>query len=252
MRERLARVFGVLDAVAGRDWVCTLDGNEAFAEPAAFREAFEQLQRDPALSSGLRRAVFVEQPLRRENCLVDAVRSWGKEWPEAPPLLLDEGDGERQAWPTALELGYSGVSHKNCKGILKGVSNAGLVWLANARDGGGRMVSGEDLANVGPVALNQDLAVQALLGVAHVERNGHHYFKGLAMWPEELQEAVVRMHGDLYEKHPGGFAAVAIREGRVRVDTVNRAPFGCGLGVGWVEALEPLDRWIRRGGMVAG
>ena len=34
-------------------------------------------------------------------------------------------------------------------------------------------MSGEDLANVGPVALLNDLAVMSVLGVEDVERNGH-------------------------------------------------------------------------------
>ena len=247
--ERLSRIFAVLDATAGPDWLCTLDGNEAFTDVEAFRQAFGRLQGDPALAAGLRRVLFVEQPLRRDCCLEPSVGALLRGWPEAPPLLLDEGEDDTVAWPRALELGYVGVSHKNCKGVLKGLGNAGLTHLANQRDGGRRFVSGEDLANVGPVALNQDLAVQALLGVPHVERNGHHYFAGLSMWDAGVREAVLSGHGDLYEEHPRGFPVAAIRSGRMTLESVNKAPFGCGLGTDWVDQLEPLDRWIRRGGM---
>ena len=118
VRERLSRVFAVLDATAGQDWTCTLDGNEAFTEAGAFRHAFERMQRDPILASGLKRAVFVEQPLRRDCSLEESLRGLLRDWHEAPPLLLDEGDGDAVAWPRALELGYAGVSHKNCKGVL--------------------------------------------------------------------------------------------------------------------------------------
>ena len=44
--------------------------------------------------------------------------------------------------PRAFNLGYAGVSHKNCKGVIKGLANAALV----ARRGG--LLSAEDLANV--------------------------------------------------------------------------------------------------------
>ena len=63
----------------------------------------------------------------------------------------------------ALALGYAGASHKNCKGIVKGLANAAL--LRDRRAFRGEVVlTGEDLANLGPVALLQDLSMMALLG----------------------------------------------------------------------------------------
>jgi hypothetical protein len=248
-RERLRRVFEIADERATGDWCCTLDGNEAFVEMSALRSYYEALEADERLREGLKRVLFLEQPLRRDVCLgVEVGRELAK-WHGAPRLLLDEGDGSLASLPEALRLGYSGVSHKNCKGILKGLANLALIQQAEAQDGLARGVSGEDLANVGPVALNQDLAVQALLGVTHVERNGHHYFKGLSMWPPEVQEAVLAAHADLFHRHERGFAALEVRGGRIALDSVNAAPFGCGIGLDWVEKLEPLAAWIRRGGM---
>jgi len=50
---------------------------------------------------------------------------------------------------------------------------------AGRRDTANEVVlTGEDLCNLGPVAFLQDLAMMALLGIEHVERNGHHYFAG--------------------------------------------------------------------------
>ena len=98
------------------------------------------------------------------------------------------------------------------------------------------MLSGEDLANVGPVAVLQDLAVQAALGVESVERNGHHYFAGLSAWPIAVQDHVLEHHGDVYCR-----AAVAphwprmdVRMGEVRIGSLTRAP-----GLGAVP--PPLD-----------
>ena len=73
------------------------------------------------------------------------------------------------------------------------------------------MLTGEDLANLGPVALLQDLAMMALLGITHVERNGHHYYRGLSMFPEDWQEAALAAHGDLYRRHEQGFPALRDR-----------------------------------------
>ncbi len=61
-------------------------------------------------------------------------------------------------------------------------------------------MSGEDLVNIGPVALLQDLTLMGVLGIGHVERNGHHYFKGLSMFSDALQEDILSHHGDLYHR----------------------------------------------------
>ena len=87
-------------------------------------------------------------------------------------------------------------------------------------------MSGEDLCNLGPVALLQDLAVVATLGIPHVERNGHHYFRGLSMYPVTRQKEVLAWHSDLYRWHEQDFAALAIREGEIQVGSVVEAPFG--------------------------
>ena len=55
-------------------------------------------------------------------------------------------------------------------------------------------MSGEDLANVGPVALLNDLTVMSSLGVNHVERNGHHYFSGLSMYDKDLFNVVKKLY----------------------------------------------------------
>jgi len=66
----------------------------------------------------------------------------------------------------------------------------------------------------------------ALLGIEHVERNGHHYFRGLSLWPEARSQTMLAEHGDLYERHEQGFACLSIHAGRIHLGTVNAAPFG--------------------------
>jgi hypothetical protein len=60
------------------------------------------------------------------------------------------------------------------------------------------------LSNVGPLSLQQDLAVMATLGVDHLERNGHHYFRGMSMLPPAVQTALLSAHDDLYRRHEEG------------------------------------------------
>ena len=222
---RLRELSRILDRETGGEYFITLDGNENFRDFEAFREFWEKAAADPALRELWPRILVVEQPVHRDRALSgDPGAAWGA-WPDRPRLIIDESDGALGDLPRALELGYAGTSHKNCKGIVKGIANACL--LEKRRRQGERVVlTGEDLCNLGPVALLQDLAMMALLGIEHVERNGHHYYRGLSLWPADWQDAVLAAHGDLYARHHGGFACLRIREGRVALGSVNSAPFG--------------------------
>ena len=160
--------------------------------------------------------IFVEQPLNRVVALNNATKEAMAAWPDRPPIIIDESGASLCSLPRALACGYAGTSHKNCKGVFKGVINACRLTHRRQMDPAlPAILSGEDLANVGPVALLQDLAVAASLGITHVERNGHHYFRGLSMYGEALQQQVLAYHPDLYHRHADGFAAVDVRAGAV-------------------------------------
>jgi hypothetical protein len=229
----MAKIFA--KECSGTDWAFSLDGNESFREVGAFADYARRLMVAPELKKLWPRLLFIEQPWHREVALSEAIGELAREWPDRPPIIIDESDAETGSLPAALALGYAGTSHKNCKGIFKGVANA--CRLAQRRAAGEPgMLSGEDLANVGPVAVLQDLAVQAALGVESVERNGHHYFAGLAAWPVAVQDHVLEHHGDVYCR-----AAVAphwprmdVRMGGVRIGSLTRTP-----GLGAVP--PPLD-----------
>ena len=104
------------------------------------------------------------------------------------------------------------------------------------------MMSGEDLSNVGPVALLQDLVVSATLGIESIERNSQHYLRGLSMHSAELQEEVLRHHGDLFERHPAGFATARIVEGKMEVGSMVDAPLGVGFEVD-VSGFSRVGDW---------
>lgn len=225
-RDRLRRLADLLERLAPADFAISLDGNELFREPAAFREYWEALQRTGELRSFFNHLLFVEQPLHRDAALSSSA-NFGRDWSDRPPIIIDESDGELDSLPRALQLGYAGTSHKNCKGVFKGLANACLLAQLR-RDSPDRkyLLSGEDLANIGPVALLQDLAVDAALGVASVERNGHHYFAGLSMFPTRVQEQILEAHGDLYCRSEQGWPSLKIRDGMIRIDSIHSAPFG--------------------------
>lgn len=210
-----------LAAIIGHGAKFTLDGNEQFHDIAAFRVAWETFLADDAVRSFLNRGlIFVEQPLHRDHALDVGVRAALTDWPDAPVMIIDEADADLSSLPRALELGYRGTSHKNCKGVVKGLANAALLKKR------GGILSGEDLANIGPCALLQDLAMMSALGITHVERNGHHYFKGLSPFPQPINDAILRDHPDLYRRHPAGFAALAPQAGTIPLGSINAAPFG--------------------------
>lgn len=245
--ERLRRVAGVLrDARIGKvAW--TLDGNEQFRDLESFRGFWERFLAEPALAALRSGLIVVEQPLHRAEALTDATGRDLRRWAACPPMIIDESDGMPDSLRRALDLGYVGTSHKNCKGVFRGVANACLLRHRRGREPGRRFVlTSEDLATVGPVAMLQDLAVGACLGIEHSERNGHHYFRGLSMWSEAVQESVLATHPDLYRRLAGGdgasFAALDIRQGEVSTRSVLEAPFGCGVELDCGGSI-PLADW---------
>lgn len=245
---RLREITAALVENCQSGFKITLDGNEQFSDLNEFRLAYESLSSDLSLAPLFRSLLLVEQPLSRTQALKDDFASKLAHWPEAPRLIMDESDGAPEDLPRALSLGYSGSSHQNCKGIVRSLANAALMQSRSSSIGRPLIQSAEDLANVGPVALQQDLAVVALLGIPHVERNGHHYFRGLSMYPDGIQSQVMATHPDLYRRHECGFPTLNIREGHLDLRTVNAAPFGCGIDLE-VTQFPTLKAWIMGGGM---
>ncbi len=236
-RERLARMARIFAAECGDDFAFSLDGNEAFRAVDAFVDYARALFAAPELRALWPHLLFIEQPWHRDVALSPALADLARTWPDRPPIIIDESDAELASLPRALACGYAGTSHKNCKGVFKSVVNACL--LAQRHRAGARVVlSGEDLTNVGPIALAQDLAAAAALGIASIERNGHHYFAGLSQFPPALQELALARHGDLFTRTQQGWPRVDVRHGRLALGSVNAAPFGVA-GEPDLTGLEP-------------
>ena len=76
--------------------------------------------------------MFVEQPFHRDMALDPDVLHDLAAWRVRPTLIIDESDAELDSLPRALALGYHGTSHKNCKGVFKGVRQRLPAGIAEA------------------------------------------------------------------------------------------------------------------------
>jgi hypothetical protein len=213
--DRLQRIAAVLDRDAG-DYLATLDGNEQYDNVEGIAELWRRMAETPMLARLTKATLFIEQPIKRTKALVAPVEPLAR----LKPLIIDESDGELGSFPAALRLGYSGVSSKTCKGLYKSILNAARVAQLNAKAGAARyFMSAEDLTTLAGVSVQQDLALVSLLGLTHVERNGHHFIDGMSFAPEVEQAAFVQAHPGLYERS-GGPARLRIDSGRLQLGSL--------------------------------
>jgi hypothetical protein len=217
--DRLSRIAFVLDHRLP-EYRTTLDGNEQYEDVDGIVELWRKVAETPALARLAQSTLFIEQPIKRSVALSRSVEPLAK----LRPVIIDESDGELSSFPTALKLGYSGVSSKNCKGFYKSILNASRV----ARLGPGHFMSAEDLTTLPGVSVQQDLALVSLLGMTHVERNAHHFVDGMSFASEAEQKAFASAHRDLYERKAGHPARLKAPGGKIALGSLNVPGFAVG------------------------
>ena len=231
--DRLVRIGCELSKLP-HDYKVTLDANEQYADLAALTALVDRLDRDGALKPIASRLLYIEQPMPRDitrNSPLGALASHG--------FIIDEADDSYDAFPAARALGYRGISSKSCKGVYKSVVNAARAakWSA----GGARhFITGEDLTCQAGLAVQQDLALGALLGIGHAERNGHHYVDGFAETPAAEAERFLAAHPDLYEKR-GGTVRLAVHDGDLLTASLAVPGFASAVHPDW-PTIAPLAR----------
>ncbi len=224
--ERLNTIEKLFRRLNLEDFAFTLDGNEQFKDVSSFREFWNSLQGNQRMKAFFTNLIFVEQPFHRDQALTQPVGDALKSWKDAPPVIIDESDATLDSTFNALQLGYRGTSHKNCKGVFKGIINRAVINHRNKQAGSNKfLMSGEDLANIGPVANHMDLVVQACLGNGSVERNGHHYFKGLSVFDSSIQENALESFPSLYRKSDD-YVRLNIKNGYLKIGELLETPFG--------------------------
>ncbi|MEO8925362.1 MAG: mandelate racemase [Caldimonas sp.] len=220
--ERLSRIASVLDQIREPIHV-TLDGNEQYEDIDAVTALWSAMESAPSLRRLCASTLFVEQPLMRKVALARSVRSLAR----SKPVIIDESDGDLDAFPLARSLGYSGVSSKDCKGFYKSLINLARCrrWNGRAGEAGGYFMSGEDLTTQAGISVQQDLALVSLLGLTHVERNGHHFIDGFAGRPVTEAMNFLHVHPDLY-RNDAGRVRLHIENGLLRIGSLECAGFG--------------------------
>ena len=218
--ERLTRIAGVLDTI--RDpFQISLDGNEQYDDVEQITALWEAMEAEPALQRLCASTLFVEQPIKRQVALARSVQPLAR----FRPVIIDESDGDLDAFVRARALGYTGVSSKNCKGFYKSLINLARCRVWNAAGEGGYFMSGEDLTTQAGLSVQQDLALVSLLGLSHVERNGHHFIDGFAGRPAAETEAFLAAHPDLYHRQRGR-VRLRIEGGLLHIGSLECAGFG--------------------------
>jgi hypothetical protein len=230
---RLIRIGNEL-ATLPHDYRVTLDANEQYADLAGLSALVDRLDRDSALKPIATKLLYIEQPMPR-----DIFRQSPLGQLAARDFIIDEADDSYDAFPAARSLGYRGISSKSCKGIYKSIVNAtrAAKWSA----GGEKFfISGEDLTCQAGLGVQQDLALGALIGVTHAERNGHHYVDGFGDTPAAEAQAFLAAHPDLYVGD-GNNIRLSIHDGDLLTGSLAALGFASGAYPDW-SALSPLDQ----------
>lgn len=230
--DRLCRIAAVLDRQPA-PYRATLDGNEQYRTAEAVLELWRRIAETPRLARLADAIAYIEQPIHRDATFREPVTALAAH----RPVIVDEADATLDAFPRARALGYAGISSKTCKGLYKSILNAARAaeWSAA---GAPCFLSAEDLTTQAGLAVQQDLALVGLLGLTHVERNGHHYVDGFAGAPAAEADAFQAAHGDLYRRADGR-VRLDIRDGRLSLASLDGPGFATGAHPDF-SSLSPL------------
>jgi hypothetical protein len=238
---RLQAIAAVLDR-RPQSFRISLDGNEQYMAPDDVLSLIEGIKASPTLARFWDQVMFIEQPLDRTVALDPGAAPMLRALAAEKPVIIDEADGWVGAFEEAVRLGYRGTSHKNCKGFYKSLHNLALAAIHNERAGREELfLTAEDLSNLPVVPLQADLAAVALLGIAHVERNGHHYFRGLGHLPVAEKAAALAAHPDLYERRDAE-VFLKVTDGALACASLQVPGMGFA-AVPDLDAMTPLNDW---------
>lgn len=234
---RLVRIGNEL-ATLPYDYKVTLDANEQYADLSALGALIERLDHDGALKPIAAKLLYIEQPMPRDITRASPLGALA-----GRNFIIDEADDSYDAFPVARALGYRGISSKSCKGVYKSIVNAtrAAKWSAAAAK---YFISGEDLTCQAGLGVQQDLALGALIGVTHAERNGHHYVDGFGETPVAEVEMFLAAHPDLYVRD-GNTIRLSIDDGDLLTGSLTTPGFATAVHPDW-STMSPLARPVTK------
>ena len=190
-----------LDKLGRKEMHLTADTNEQCESPQYIIEMLRKIrEQSPECYDSI---LYIEQPTERD---LTAHRHDMRELSQLKPVIVDESLTDVPAFDLAMELGWSGVALKTCKG-----HSADLLFASKARQLGIPYAI-QDLTNPS-LALFQSVGMAArLYTIMGVEANSRQFFP--AATPEKEQRA-----------HPGIYR---IQKGEANTSTLR----GTGLGYG--------------------
>ena len=167
--DRVIRVNAVAEELQRQrgvtQWWYSLDFNERCQNVEYLLEFLRQLkERSPA---GYDRVQYVEQPTARD--LKANPQNRMHEAAKLKPVVIDESLIDLESLKLGMELGYTGVAFKACKGQSQ------TLLLAAAAQKYGLFRCVQDLSCVGASLIHSAAIAAHIPGVAAIESNGRQY-----------------------------------------------------------------------------
>lgn len=195
--DRIVQVTAVADGVLrtqGRsELYLSLDTNEQCETPEYMVELLERLRAEQRRAFAA--TLYVEQPTERD---LSAHRHDMRRLAALKPVLIDESLTDMPAFDLAMELGWSGIALKTCKG-----QSHSLLFVAKATEAG-VPYSVQDLTNPS-LALIQSVGLAARIHtIKGVEANSRQFFP-------ESSRAERAVHPGLFDVRGGVVGTTSLR-----------------------------------------
>jgi len=181
-----------------RDFYLSGDSNEVCESPEYVIEYLNKLREVSPLA--LKSFLYYEQPTERD---MEARKFDMRELSKIKPVIVDESVTDPEKLERAIELGWSGVALKTCKG-----QSSTLMYVARAAKAG-LIYSVQDLTNPG-LSLVQSAGLAARTSpVMGVEYNARQY--------------IPRAHRDVQRRHPELFKVAG---GKIKTHSIGNIGLG--------------------------
>ncbi|GHB96268.1 hypothetical protein [Cerasicoccus arenae] len=215
--ERLDRLEGVYSV--------SLEGNAAFATTTDLRVLWDDMSAASELKKFCRRIGYIEQPFSVEESLGNAVVALFAEWPNRPPILIDEADNAPGACARSFEWGYAGAVFRADRGLIPSIVDACLLGARRDREPVGKWtVAAGPLTTGHPLALLPELAACAALGLTSVTAQPEIFQPNVVELPEAWKADILQAHSETFDSE----FRLLQNDGVLSLgDEISESPFGC-------------------------